>query len=297
MVKFLYFILIIVLISSCTQELEEIPIADNVETVNGIKVTWPLDIDDSTKTIVRSLLNDMVYVEGDIYMMGVNYEYDTDARINESPAHYVRLTDYYIMSHEMTFDQVKGLLGNVEGLKEYKSGKKVIRFTWYDWLKVVDVLKRYTNCDFNFPTEAQWEYAARGGKYSCAYKYVGSNNLTEVWNEDPLGANTKPNEIGLYNMSCGYGEWCLDRYNTYKNGIAPLNPIEEICRYSTTASHVVRGGAYNCTNTEMWENNYDFYDDYEKNIRMCRTTARAHAFDDIKYNEFVLRPVINLKAQ
>lgn len=280
--------------TACTTELSEIKHVENEENVNGISVLWSSDIDDYKKNIIRSILNDMVFVKGDIFMMGVNCEYDSDARLNESPAHYVRLTDYYIMAHELSFDQVKSIVGDVDGLREYKSGKKVIRFTWYDWKNVIESLNHYTNCSFNFPSEAQWEFAARGGIYSGAYKYAGSNDLTEIWNEDPFGANTIPNELGLYNMSCRYGEWCLDRYNTYKNGVTPVNPIQETCRYSTTESHVVRGGAYICSNTDQWDKDFDWYDN---NIRMCRTTARAHKYDDIKYDEFVLRPVVNLNVR
>ena len=120
--------------------------------------------------------------------------------------------------------------------------------SWYDCQEFIKKLNRLTGKKFRLPTEAEWEYAARGGKYSndYVYKYSVSNNADEVaWYHDNSGYETNPvktkkaNKLGLYDMSGNVWEWCNDRYGDYQSN-SQTNPTGP----SEGGSRVIRGGGW-----------------------------------------------------
>lgn len=289
---YFFFILVLVFMQSCSIELDSIK-NDNInECINNLNIYWSKETTAEKRLLISQILEDMVYVEGDYFIMGINQEYDSLARKNESPAHPVRLTNYYIMAHELTFEQVKGLIGIVDGMTEYNTLENTINFRWSDWQKVLDELSNCTGLKFNYPTEAQWEFAARGGKKSLGYVFPGSNNLNEVWTSKENGDGTIPNELGLYNLACGKSEWCLDRYNDYSGIVIEFNPCCNIYKNEKFPAHVVRGGCHLSSNTtEQW---HDYSETFvQKDYRCCRSTTRSREYDKYQWRYIGLRPVIN----
>lgn len=164
----------------------------------------------------------MVYVEGGTFMMGSN---DSEARENEWFVHQVTLSDYYIGETEVTQVLWKAVMGN--NPSEYiGANRPVEQVSWNDCQTFIAKLNRLTGENFSLPTEAQWEFAARGGIHSKGYKYSGSNDIDSVaWyleNADFVDdegtspvATKQPNELGIYDMSGNVLEFCKDWYDDY----------------------------------------------------------------------------------
>jgi formylglycine-generating enzyme required for sulfatase activity len=124
----------------------------------------------------------------------------------------------------------------------------MVMVSWNDAVAYCNWLSDELNGDYRLPTEAEWEYAARGGKKNTSYIYAGSNDLDEVgWNQDNSGAQAnsvmkkKPNELGLYDMSGNVWEWCRDWYEKEYYAKSPsTNP-----KGAATGSYrVLRGGGW-----------------------------------------------------
>jgi len=149
----------------------------------------------------------MVFVEGGTFMMGATSEQESDAFDWEKPAHRVTLSDFYIGKYEVTQAQWKAVMGSNPS---YFKGDNlpVERVSWGDCQEFIRKLNERTGLTFRLPTEAEWDYAARGGNRSRGYKYSGSDDPDEVaWYWDNSGIKTHPvgqkraNELGLYDMS------------------------------------------------------------------------------------------------
>ena len=165
---------------------------------------------------LNKLINNMVYVSGGTFTMGGTSEQGSDAESIE------KLSSYYICKYEVTQALWRAVMGSNPS---YSKGDNlpVERVSWDDCQTFIKRLNSYTGRDFRLPTEAEWEFAARGGNYSRHYKYSGSNNLDDVaWHGDnsdrthPVGTK-RPNELGLYDMSGNVFEWCSDWYGTYSS--------------------------------------------------------------------------------
>ena len=165
----------------------------------------------------------MVCVEGGTFTMGYTSEQGDDRDSDEKPAHSVTLSSYYIGETEVTQALWKAVMGNNPS---YFKGDNlpVEMVSWDDVQEFIKKLNRLTGRTFRLPTEAEWEYAARGGSKSRGYKYSGSNinNIEAVaWYEVNSCDKTHPvkgkqaNELGLYDMSGNVWEWCSDRYGSY----------------------------------------------------------------------------------
>ena len=196
---------------------------------------------------VNGLEFKMIKVEGGTFSMGATSEQSSVADVDEYPVHSVTLSDYYIGETEVTQELWQAVMGSNPSYFEGDNQRPVESVSWNACQKFIKKLNRLTGKEFRLPTEAEWEYAARGGKYSRGYKYSGSNNSDEVaWYDSNSGSKTHPvktkkdNELGLYDMSGNVWEWCNDRYGDYQSNSQtnPTGPSEgKYC--------VIRGGGWN----------------------------------------------------
>jgi len=185
---------------------------------------------------------EMVWVEKGTFTMGCT---DDECFNSELPAHQVTLT----RSFSITKYQVTQKLWTdvMVGNPSYFKGNDipVHQISWINVQEFIKKLNEVSGKKYRLPTEAEWEYAARGGNQSKGYKYSGSNNLDEVaWYKD--NSNTtihsvglkKPNELGVYDMSGNVWEWCYDgdRFYTNEPQTNPVGPT------SSTEVRVLRGG-------------------------------------------------------
>ena len=202
--------------------------------------------DKSLETItftVNGVSFEMVYVEGGTFTMGATAEQGADAFDWEKPAHSVTLSSFMIGKTEVTQELWQAVMGcNPSYFKGSK--RPVENVSWDDCQEFISKLNAVTGQKFRLPSEAEWEYAARGGKNNRGYKYSGSNDIGSVaWYEDNSSKQThdvatkQPNELGLYDMSGNVWEWCGDRYGDYSSS-AQTNPKGP----NTGSYRVFRGG-------------------------------------------------------
>jgi formylglycine-generating enzyme required for sulfatase activity len=192
----------------------------------------------------------MVFVEGGTFTMGYIPEHKY-SDWNSTPAHQVTLNDFYIGKYEVTQAQWEALM-EVNRSDSKGPDKPVDNINFQDTQKFIRALNRKTGLKYRLPTEAEWEYAARGGNQSKGYRYSGSDNIDEVaWyannsNGVSHDAETKkPNELGIYDMSGNIYEWTGDWYAPYtvepqnnpKGPDKPEGPILEQFR-------ILRGGSW-----------------------------------------------------
>ena len=191
---------------------------------------------------------DMVRVEAGTFTMGATYEMKKPWE-DEKPTHQVTLTnDYYIGKYEVTQALWQAVMGN--NPSEFKGDNlPVEQVSWDDCQEFISQLNRITGKTFRLPTEAEWEYAARGGKKSRGYQYSGSNNISDVaWYTDNSGSKThavgskQENELGIYDMSGNVWEWCQDWYGTYSSS-SQVDPTGA----ASGSRRVFRGGSWRIT--------------------------------------------------
>ena len=223
-------------------------------TVNGVKFT-------------------MVPVEGGTFTMGATSEQGSDALGAEYPAHQVTLSDYYIGQTEVKQALWKVVMGSNPSCHK-GDNLPVESVSWNDCQVFIQKLNQLTGKQFRLPTEAEWEYAARGGRKSRGYKYAGGNNIGSVaWYYDNNSGNRthtvatkQANELGVYDMSGNVWEWCSDRYGDYRSS-SQSDPQGSSSGYF----RVYRGGG--C---------YDF-------ARYCRVSIRFLDTPDLRDNYLGLR--------
>ena len=202
----------------------------------------------------------MIFVQGGTFQMGSN-DYDS-----EKPIHSVTLSDFYIGETQVTQGLWKAVMGDNPSYFKKGDNYPVEDVSWDDIMnKFIPELNRITKKNFRLPTEAEWEYAARGGQHHSTYKYSGSDKLSEVawYNEDwGIGSthpvkNKKPNELGIYDMSGNVWEWCQDWYGSYneQDEKDPQGP-------SSGSLRVLRGGSLN------------------SNALSCRVSNRGYSYPD-----------------
>ncbi|MBO5942646.1 MAG: formylglycine-generating enzyme family protein [Bacteroidales bacterium] len=217
---------------------------DNGISGFGLRLCLPLNLPDCEASYSNGILKvngieyPMVYVSGGSFMMGSD---DSEALFDEKPVHRVTLSSYRIGKYEVTQDLWEAVMGSNPSC--FKGSRKPVeRVSWYDCLTFIRKLNSLTGQNFKLPTEAQWEFAARGGNSSNGYKYSGSNYIDNVgWYGDNSGNTThnvgtkSPNELGIYDMSGNVWEWCCDWYGGYSSS-SQTNPeglslgYRRICR-------------------------------------------------------------------
>jgi formylglycine-generating enzyme required for sulfatase activity len=238
----------------------------------------------------------MIKVEGGTFLMGAQStdpsaaNYDPSARENEGPVHSVTLSTFYIAEFETTCNIVRKA-GISAGMGR-ESNMPIRNIYRKDVLQFVEKLNEIMHANgqlaknekFALPTEAQWEYAARGGKYSHNYIYSGSNDYNKVaycQENSDMYSFTKvgsfdPNELGLYDMSGNCFEMCIDDWGMYseESQVDPQGPAT----VTDSKSYVMKGGSFYVSKT------------------LCRVTYRGQVNDDTEANSFTVRlALVNVK--
>lgn len=221
---------------------------ENFEAMENEEIA--VDVHESTDLVfnVRGVRFKMKYVEGGEFMMGATAEQGDDVDDDEKPAHRVSLDSYYMGETLVTQALWEAVMGEIERSFYEGENNPVELYLWNEGQKFLKRLNKLTGQQFRLPTEAEWEYAARGGNRSQGYKYAGSNNLSEVaWFKGnkvdgsiihPV-AQKQSNELGLYDMSGHLWEWCSDWYGDYSS-LPQHNP-----QGATSGNlRVLRGGAW-----------------------------------------------------
>ncbi len=196
----------------------------------------------TTTYTVNGVSFKMVSVSGGTFKMGST---DSDADPDEKPVHNVTLSDYQIGETEVTQALWQAVMGTNPS-NWLGDNLPVEKVSWNDCQEFITKLNQATGKTFRLPTEAEWEFAARGGTKSQGYKYSGSNTLGDVaWYTDNSNSQThvvatkQPNELGLYDMSGNVREWCQDWFGDYSSS-AQSNPTG-----ATSGSYrVIRGGCW-----------------------------------------------------
>lgn len=202
----------------------------------------------------------MIAVDGGTFYMGAQSEnserinYDPEAKENESPVHKVTLSSYYISETEVTQELWEAVMGtNIEEQQkrskrkdDYRKGPKLPMYfvSWIEAKEFCEKLSELTGKEYCLPTEAQWEFAARGGNKSEGYLYSGTNDiysLTQGFSYCDTVKSTLPNELGIYNMSGNVKEWCNDFFIKYTSE-SEKNPTYSRNEVFHSDSMAVRGG-------------------------------------------------------
>lgn len=164
----------------------------------------------------------MIKVYGGTYTMGCTPEQENNCEDREYPAHSEIIVDFMIGETEVTQELWKAVMGEIPSgiLLGEKFQWPATYISWDQCQKFISRLNRLTGQTFRIPTEAEWEYAARGGNKSHGYKYSGSNDVNEVaWYYDnsrnalQCVKTKKPNELGIYDMSGNVQEFCQDQFS------------------------------------------------------------------------------------
>ena len=196
----------------------------------------------------------MVAVDGGTFTMGATSEQGDEAKEDEKPAHQVTLSNFFIGSTEVTQALWTAVMGSSNN-PSYWHGSilPVEQVSWNDCQDFIEKLNALTGKEFRLPTEAEWEYAARGGQRSKGNKYAGGNEVSSVawWfnNADMMThpvATRSSNELGLYDMSGNVWEWCYDWYNIYSSDaqIDPTGPEQECSERVRRGSSWYSGAGY-----------------------------------------------------
>ena len=188
----------------------------------------------------------MIQVDGGTFMMGATSEQGSEAQSNEYPVHRVSVSSFSIGQTEVTQELWIAVMNTNPSYFSGTLQLPVEQVTYADCQEFITRLNAMTGRQFRLPTEAEWEFAARGGNLSHGYMYSGNSNPVIVaW----IGANSgnkthdvatrEPNELGIYDMSGNVWEWCNDWYSDYtsENQTNPTGP-------STGDRRLIRGGGY-----------------------------------------------------
>ena len=229
----------------------------------------------------------MIRVDGGTFTMGATSEQGSDAFDDEKPTHQVTLSSYYIGETEVTQALWEAVMGTTVSQQRDLANKDwslygvganypMYYISWEECQTFIRKLNSLTGKSFRLPTEAEWEFAARGGTKSQGYKYSGSNNLSAVaWYDDNSGSGThpvktkSPNELGIYDMSGNVFEWCQDWKGAYSSS-HQRDPMGA----SSGSYRVIRGGSWSIL------------------ASFCRVSIRRNYAPDYRYSYLGLRLVL-----
>ena len=234
------------------QDLEEEEEEKTIYSVGETKKTTvpPQNRLSNKKAIIKKIIANMVMVEGGTFTMGATQEQGRDSWNDEMPSHIVTVGSFYIGRYAVTQEEWMAVMGSVPPQQFMETNRPVECVSWDLCQKFIEKLNTMTYKKFRLPTEAEWEFAARGGIHSRGYKYAGSNNVDDVawWGfpdtviipgeNGPFPVGQKlPNELGLYDMSGNVWEWCNDWYGEYYSS-PQINPKG----HTSGCKRVLRGG-------------------------------------------------------
>lgn len=227
---------------------------------------------------VKGVTFKMIEVKGGTFTMGA-LPNDEEAYDNEKPAHSVTVSDFSIGETEVTQLLWQAVMEN--NPSEFKGANRPVeKVSWEDCQEFIDklnslLMEQLKGKLFRLPTEAEWEFAARGGNKSKGYLYSGSNTLADVaWFDENSDGQTqsvgslKPNELGIYDMSGNVSEWCSDWYDPDYYSESPSNNPQGPSRGDY---RVYRGGSWN------------------RGARGCRSSYRHDNVANQRYNSLGLR--------
>lgn len=213
---------------------------------------YKYDMDDGTAAINAALGyidSSMVLVEGGAFSMGCPNEFSAECASDEKPSINVTVDSFYISKFELTQDVWIAMMDD-ENPSNFKDCPKcpVEMVSWSAVSEFIKRLNKYSGKNYRLPTEAEWEYAARGGKSgNKEFVYAGGNNISELAfykdnsNKTSVVGSKKPNQLGLYDMSGNVAEWCNDYYAAdYFTRSTLINPKGP----EVSAQKVVRGGSF-----------------------------------------------------
>ena len=190
----------------------------------------------------KSIEPEMVFIEGGTFNMGSEAGYS-----DEKPVHMVNLSSFRMAKFEVTQFQWKAVMGNNPSRFSECDNCPVESVSWNDVQLYIQKLNAQTGDSYRLPTEAEWEYAAKGGKLSQGYIYSGANDVEIVaWYYNNSADIThevgtkQPNELGIYDMTGNVSEWCSDWCDIYTS-YSVTNPTGA----STGYDRVLRGGCWN----------------------------------------------------
>ncbi|USD64265.1 SUMF1/EgtB/PvdO family nonheme iron enzyme [Vibrio sp. SCSIO 43136] len=198
--------------------------------------------------LAEKINQDMVLVEGGQFVMGSD---DAIARKAEQPAHSVSVSSFYIAKFEVTQELFEAVMGGSNSFFP-DPNIPVNNLSWQQANYFIDQLNALTGETYRLPTEAEWEFAAKGGNMSLGYTYAGSNDLDAVaWHAgnsnnraQPVGQK-QPNELGLYDMTGNVGEFVIDAYDdTFYRYSPSENPSNAKQEQAGLAHKSVRGGSF-----------------------------------------------------
>jgi formylglycine-generating enzyme required for sulfatase activity len=210
----------------------------------------PQVIKPSQVEMLKAIESRMVKVEGGSYVMGCADEKDTSCYYWEKPAHKVTISEFYIGKFPVTQKEWEVIMGYNPTFSKQCPDCPVENVSHNDAMKFIEKLNMLSGKNYRLPTEAEWEFAARGGNKSKGYRYAGDNDIKAVaWYHGNSGKGTqpvgklKPNELGLYDMSGNVWQWCSDWfYGEYYSHSPTENPKGP--DGTNDNQRVVRGGSW-----------------------------------------------------
>lgn len=276
--KIIFFTLIIILLAACESKKIQLRVESNVPDaivyINGQEAgKTPLDLEvpagelklevkhkefkplekvhtigsQESEVITVELLSDfdLIYVKGGTFDMGCTAEQGDACRDDEKPVHKVTVSSFYLAKYEVSQNQWEAIMGSNPSNFENCEGCPVEKVSWNDIQNFLHKLNEKAGKNYRLPTEAEWEFAARGGLKSRKYKYAGADDIDSVgWhtgsaNRTQAVGQKKPNELGLYDMSGNVWEWCADYKGAYNTASAtdPKGP-------ETGSYRILRGGGW-----------------------------------------------------
>ena len=194
---------------------------------------------------------EMIFVQGGTFIMGCTSDQGNECRDIEKPAHQVTISSFNISKYLVTQSEWIAIMDYNPSVSNRGDNYPVESVSWDEVQEYINRLNSATGKRYRLPTEAEWEYAARGGNKSKGYRYSGSNYLNDVaWYKENSNNGTrqiatkKPNELGIYDMSGNVWEWCNDWYGSYSS-----SNKKDPAGASTGTHRIHRGGGYGSADT------------------------------------------------
>lgn len=225
-------------------------------------------------TVIDNLKASMLPVKGGTFMMGDLFGMYKPIFSHKIKKVLVKVNDFHICNHTVTREEWATVMG--VSISSEEARLPIVGYSWHQVHEFIEKLNKITDWNFRLPTEAEWEYAARGGELTDGSIYSGKNILDTIgWynlnsaNRLHSVAQKESNQLGLYDMSGNVWEWCQDVYEAqYKEGprksIFSMErlPIDNPQGGIVGDYRVIRGGSYRCKDTKCWV----FYREKKKSV-------------------------------